>query len=77
MAWAVAKFVYQSWQFDEVAQGLIQIPIWIPQMSFVFGALIFLVAVLDELLTVLRGRKPAYQVAEEERRAAGDFSETV
>ena len=77
MAWAVAKFVYQSWQFDEVAQGLIQIPIWIPQMSFVFGALIFLVAVLDELATVLAGRKPAYQVAEEERRAAGDFSETV
>jgi TRAP-type C4-dicarboxylate transport system permease small subunit len=77
MAWAVAKFVYQSWQFEEVAQGLIQIPIWIPQMSFVIGALIFLVAVLDELATVLRGRKPAYQVAEDERRAAGDFSETV
>jgi TRAP-type C4-dicarboxylate transport system permease small subunit len=77
MAWAVAKFVYQSWQFEEMAQGLIQIPIWIPQMSFVFGALIFLVAVLDELVTVLGGRKPAYQVAEEERRAAGDFSETV
>ena len=77
MAWAVAKFVYQSWQFEEMAQGLIEIPIWIPQMSFVFGALIFLVAVLDELVTVLGGRKPAYQVAEEERRAAGDFSETV
>jgi TRAP-type C4-dicarboxylate transport system permease small subunit len=77
MAWAVAKFVYQSWQFEEVAQGLIQVPIWIPQMSFVCGALIFLVAVLDELSTVLQGRKPAYQVAEEERRAAGDFSETV
>src|SRR3954447_11591081 len=28
MVWAVAKFVYQSWQFDEVAQGLIRIPIW-------------------------------------------------
>jgi hypothetical protein len=26
---------------------------------------------------VLRGRKPAYRVAEEERRAAGDFTETV
>ena len=77
MAWAVAGFVLGSWKFNEVAQGLIQLPIWIPQMSFVLGALIFLVAVLDELVAVARHRKPAYQVAEEERRAAGDFSETV
>src|ERR1700704_757483 len=45
MAWAVASFVYDSWKFNEVAQGLIKIPIWIPQLSFVLGVLIFLVAV--------------------------------
>lgn len=77
MAWAVTRFVYESWQFNEVAQGLIKIPIWVPQMSFVIGVIIFFVAVSDELVAVLAGRKPAYQVAEEERRAAGDFSETV
>ena len=77
MAWAVTRFVYDSWQFKEVAQGLIRIPIWIPQMSFVLGVLIFLAAVLDELLVVLRGRKPAYQRAEEERLAKADFSEMV
>jgi TRAP-type C4-dicarboxylate transport system permease small subunit len=77
MAWAVTKFVWESWKFNEVAQGLIRIPIWIPQMSFVIGVLIFLVAVLDELATVLRGGKPAYQLAEEDRRARGDFSESV
>jgi TRAP-type C4-dicarboxylate transport system permease small subunit len=77
MGWAVTKFVYQSWQFKEVSQGLIKIPIWIPQMSFVLGVLIFLIAVLDELVVVLRGQKPAYQRAEEERLAKGDFSEMV
>jgi len=77
MAWAVVKFVFESWKFNEMAQGLIQIPIWMPQMSFVVGVLIFLVAVLDELVAVARHSKPAYQIAEEERRAAGDFSETV
>src|SRR5437667_1560155 len=30
MLWAVSKFVYESWKFHEVAQGLIKIPIWIP-----------------------------------------------
>ncbi len=77
MLWSVARFVYESWKLDEVAQGLIRVPIWIPQMSLVLGVLIFLIAVVDELLVVLRKEKPAYQVAEEARRAAGDFSETV
>lgn len=75
--WAVARFVYDSWQFKEVAQGLIRVPIWIPQLSLVLGITILFVAVLDELVRVLRKEKPAYQLAEEERRAAGDFSETV
>ena len=75
MAWAVVSFVYDSWKFHEVAQGLIKIPIWIPQLTFVLGVLIFLVAVLDDLVAVLHHRKPAYQAAEEERRARGDFSE--
>ena len=77
MLWAVSRFVYESWQFKEVTQGLIAIPIWMPQMSLVLGAAIFLVAVVDELFAVLRKEKPAYQVAEEARRAAGDYSETV
>ena len=75
MLWAVAKFVDESWKFNEVAQGLIKIPIWIPQLSFAIGVLILFIAVVDELVAVVRGEKPAYQVAEEERRAAGDFSE--
>ena len=77
MLWAVSHFVYESWQFNEVAQGLIRVPIWIPQMSLVLGVLIFFIAVVDELILVLRKEKPTYQVAEESRRAAGDFSETV
>jgi TRAP-type C4-dicarboxylate transport system permease small subunit len=77
MLWAVTRFVYESWQFKEVAQGLIRLPIWIPQMSFASGVLIFFIAVLDELILVLHRKKPTYQIAEEERRAAGDFSETV
>jgi TRAP-type C4-dicarboxylate transport system permease small subunit len=77
MAWAIARFVFESWKFNEVAQGLIKIPIWIPQLALVLGTLIFLIAVLDELVTVVRGGKPAYQLAAEERRNAGDFSEML
>lgn len=77
IAWAAASFVYESWKFNELAQGLIQIPIWMPQMSLVLGAFILAVAVLDELIVVLRGGKPGYQAAEEARLARKDFSETL
>jgi TRAP-type C4-dicarboxylate transport system permease small subunit len=77
MLWAVVRFVYDSWQFNEVAQGLIKVPIWIPQLSLVAGIAIFFVAVIDELAAVLQKKKPAYQLAEEARAAAGDFSEKL
>jgi TRAP-type C4-dicarboxylate transport system permease small subunit len=77
MVYAVVRFVFESWKFSEVAQGLIQIPIWIPQMSFVLGALILFVAVVDEFVVLARGGKPAYEAAEEERRARKDFTETL
>jgi TRAP-type C4-dicarboxylate transport system permease small subunit len=77
MLWAVVHFVYESWKLNEVAQGLIRIPIWMPQLCFVVGVMIFFIAVLDELVRVSKKQKPTYQLAEESRRAAGDFSETV
>jgi len=77
IAWATASFVYESWRLGELAQGLIRIPIWIPQTSLVLGAFILAVAVLDELVVVLRGGKPSYRIAEEERLARKDFSENV
>lgn len=74
LAYWACRFTWESWQFNELAQGLWAVPIWIPQLSFAAGALLFLVAVLDELLTVLRGGTPTYTRRVEERHARGDFS---
>lgn len=75
MTWAVARFVHESWKFKELAQGLLVIPIWIPQLSFLLGVTILFIAVVDELVLVLRGGKPGYRVAAEERYARGEFGE--
>ena len=77
MLYAALLFVYESWKFKEVAQGLIQIPIWIPQLSFAIGVLVFLVAVLDEFVVLVSGGKPAFEASEEDRRARKDFSESL
>ena len=73
--WASANFVYESWKFNEVAQGLIQIPIWIPQMSLVAGALVFFVAVLDEFVVLVSGGTPAYRRAEETHHRGAELTE--
>jgi TRAP-type C4-dicarboxylate transport system permease small subunit len=75
--WAALRFVYDSWDFGDTANGLIVIKLWIPQSSFVLGAALLVVAVVDELVIVLRGRKPSYVVAVEERHAKGDFTEDI
>lgn len=77
MAWAVTRFVYESWKFNEVAQGLIKIPIWIPQLTFVLGVVIFWIALLDDLVVLVRGGQPAYEAAENARKNSGDFSEML
>ena len=46
-------------------------------MSFLIGAWLFFIAVVDELVIVARGKRPTYVVAVEERHAQGDFSSDV
>lgn len=74
LAFWATRFTWESWQFNDMANGLLAIPLWIPQTTFVAGAWLFFVAVLDEMVRVLRGERPTYVVAVEERHAHGDFS---
>ena len=77
LTWSATAFTYESWEFKEMATGLVVIPIWIPQSTFVVGCWLLLAATLDELVTVLQGGKPSYQRAVEERHAKGDFSSDI
>jgi TRAP-type C4-dicarboxylate transport system permease small subunit len=77
LAFWAARFTYESWQFNDMPVGLLVVPLWIPQMTFVVGSLLFFIAVVDELVMVLRGGKPTYVRLVEERHARGDFSEDM
>ena len=77
LAWWANRFTYESFVFNDIAQGMLPLPMWIPQLSFALGSILLLVAVLDELVIVLRGNRPSYVVAVEERHAKGDFSSDV
>jgi TRAP-type C4-dicarboxylate transport system permease small subunit len=74
---SVAAYVWDSYKFGDVADGLVPIKKWIPQMSIVIGTFLLFLACVDELIHLLRGGVPSYISAVEERHARGDFSEDV
>ncbi len=77
----VAYIVWWSWhdamfslEIEEVAQGSVAFPLWIPKLAIPIGAGVLLVAILDEWVAVLRGQKPGYARAAEARAAAHDYT---
>ncbi len=77
LALRATLYAWHSFQSGDVAGGLVAMPMWIPQLSFVIGSWLLLLAMLDELLLVFQGRKPTYQQAVEDRHARGDFSADI
>lgn len=66
MSYYMAYMVYESYIFEEASSGYIPVPLWIPQTAPMIGLFIFTLALIDELITLLMGNKPAYLQAEEQ-----------
>jgi TRAP-type C4-dicarboxylate transport system permease small subunit len=60
-AWEATKMTYDSFRFNDMAQGVLAVPLWIPQLGYCGGLIILSIAVVDELINVLRGNKPSYE----------------
>lgn len=62
-AWNAARLTFDSFRFNDMSQGVLSIPLWIPQLGFSVGLTILSIAVLDEFIHVARGRRPNYEKA--------------
>lgn len=60
-AWHAVVMTWQSWQFGDTSQGVVVVPLWIPQLGYAGGLVVLLVAMLDELLHVGGGGAPRYE----------------
>ncbi|MES9900022.1 MAG: TRAP transporter small permease [Sedimenticola sp.] len=59
-AWSTSLMAIESYQFEEVSQGYIPVPLWIPQVPMALGLVILAIALMDEMVTLLRGGTPQY-----------------
>jgi TRAP-type C4-dicarboxylate transport system permease small subunit len=60
-AWHAVRMTYDSWRFNDMAQGVLAVPLWIPQLGYAGGLVILFVAFVDELARVLSGHPPGYE----------------
>ena len=57
LAWYSVRLVWQSRAFNDVSQGNDATPLWIPQIAMAAGAIVLFVAMVDDLVLVLRRRE--------------------
>ena len=60
-AWYGIDMTMTSFRFNDLSQGVIAVPLWIPQLGFSGGLAILAVAFVDEFLHVLSGGAPRYE----------------
>lgn len=54
-AWYSFKMTIVSWQINDLSQGLIPAPLWIPQLSMAIGTGVLTIAVADRLFRLATG----------------------
>lgn len=60
-AWHAVTFTQFSWILNDRATGVVPVPLWIPQIAYCGGLVLLTVAMIDELIHVLRGGMPRYE----------------
>ena len=63
-AWYSIDMTWTSYQLNDVSQGLVAVPLWLPQSGMALGLLVLVVALADDLLVTLAGGMPSYEAAE-------------
>ena len=59
-AWYCASMTYDSYQFNEMGQGIIAVPLWMPQLWMALGVACLWLALVDNLITHLMNETTQY-----------------
>lgn len=51
----IGEYVYESYIYHDVSQGIIAVPLWIPQLAMVFGMLLMTLAMIEHFYLLITG----------------------
>lgn len=66
LAFWTAHTVFESWDFDDVTDTYLVVPLWMVQMPMAVGSVFLFIAMLDSFGEMVRGKTPRYIVNEDE-----------
>ena len=66
LSYSASDMVWDSFRFNDLSNGLIVIPLWIPQISVAVGTLVLLIAILDDIVHSMFGAETSYLAAARE-----------
>lgn len=72
LAYSAALMVWDSYDFGDLSTGLLAVPLWIPQTAMALGVILLEVAIVEQLVLVLRGREPVYRCHEDAEGTADE-----
>lgn len=58
--WYTSRLVWESYSYNDLSTGMVAVPLWIPQSTMLIGLAVLAVALIDEFVTVIRGKLPSY-----------------
>ena len=64
LAFYSVRLTYQSWDFHDISTGNDATPLWIPQIAMAVGAIVLFIALLDDLILEIRGKRVAHTSGE-------------
>ena len=64
LAFYAVKLTYQSWDFHDISTGNDATPLWIPQIGMAVGAIVLFIALLDDFILELRGKRVVHSSGE-------------
>ena len=57
LAFYSVRLTWQSWEIEDISVGIDATPMWIPQIFMALGTIIFFIALLDDLVLELQGKR--------------------
>ena len=70
LAFYTAFTVYESYDFDDVTDTYLVVPLWMVQSPMAIGSLFLFIAMLDSFAVMVSGKTPTYVVSEDELSSA-------
>ena len=61
LTYQTGNMTWEAFLFNDQSDGMLSIPLWIPELSMTLGILLLAVSITEEFIRISRGEQPIYE----------------